>query len=183
MEIKLQYTLFIKHFIEKKIQTNYCLYIDEKTRNILDLKNTTNDNQTYQTVYNKVAEIERKNAESPEYLQNIWETITQSQIIKTMLFYYNSLVEYHYNNDIYYEEYQSELTNKLFTKNTFQYLGNTSYTKAIQEEFLIQIIQYDRPHSPMRQDHHQNREIQKSYTCISKYYPYFFEYTDRKSVV
>lgn len=177
MEIKLQYTLFIKHFIEKKLQNNYYLYIDEKTRNILDFTNTTNDNPTYQSVYKKVSEIERKNAKNPEYLQNIWERIAQSQIIKTMLFYYNSLVEYHYNNDIYYEENQTYLTNKLFTKNTFQYLGNTSYTKAIQEEFLRRIIKYDTTTIIHSSVHLQTIETQKSYTCISKYYPYFFEYS------
>jgi hypothetical protein len=172
---KLQYTIFIKRFIEKKLKLKYSLYIDEKTRNILDFT-THNDELSYESVYKKIMEIERKLASNePSYQRKIWETITNTPIIQTMILYYIALVEYHYNDDIYYEEDHQELTDKLFTistKNTCQNLGNIGNISStiIQEFIQISIDQYAPP-SP------KNNSSHKSYTCISKYYPYFFEYT------
>ena len=169
---KLQYTLFIKRFIEKKLKLKYSLYIDEKTRNILDFT-TSKDEISYESVYQKIIEIERRTASnSPSYRKKIWETVANTPIIQTMILYYIALVEYHYNDDIYYEEDHQELTNKLFstsTKNSFQNLGNINDI-IIQEFIQIAIDQYAPP-SP------KNNSSHKSYTCISKYYPYFFEYT------
>lgn len=172
---KLQYTLFIKRFIEKKLKLKYSLYIDEKTRNILDFTTTT-DETSYESVYKKIMEIERKTASTnPSYQRKIWETITNTPIIQTMISYYTTLVEYHYNEDIYYEEDHQELTDKLFatsTKNTSQNLGNIGNISAtIIQEFIETIIDQSAPCSP------KNNSSHKSYTCISKYYPYFFEYT------
>lgn len=181
MPHKLSYTIFIKHFLEKKIELEFSLYIDEKTQNILDFT-VTSDEYSYENIYNKVLKIEKEHANDPAYAKQIWDKITNKQIIKTILTYYSELVTYHYENDINYEdtEDQQYLTNKLFAKTTFPYLGHRDnnnthiqsiYIDIIVDEFIKTIIQQNMPCSP------KNNQSQKSYTCISKYYTSFFEYT------
>jgi len=188
MQYKLSYTLFIKHFLEKKLELEFSLYIDEKTQNILYFTDTKDEN-SYENIYHKVIKIERENANDPNYAKQIWDKISQKSIIKTMLIYYTSLVNYHYENDINYEdtEDQEHLTTKLFprTFGVFQtsppfhllssHLGHhhphDTIPMNIIEEFVETIIQTKTPSSPKMQ------HSQKAYTCVSKYYPSFFEYT------